>query len=108
MKELIKEALRDTEGSISSKRLTMFTGVILFVIVAITDIYFDRQPSDFVWEGILYIVLASLGMATLEKFTPYRKGNKTANGNSGVTTVHNTQNVPTLMTDSPTNKEKQK
>jgi hypothetical protein len=73
-KKALLSMISDVDGSVSSKRITTLLCVIAVLITWGVNLFGGIQPAEFVFEGLLYIVVVGLGVATAEKFS--RKGTK--------------------------------
>lgn len=68
--------ISDVDGSISSKRIVTFMCVVAMLITWAANLFWGLQITEFIFEGLLYIIVVGLGVATAEKFT--RKGTTAA------------------------------
>lgn len=77
MKESIKETLRDNDGRLSSKRVITFISIILMATITISDLFWNFEISQYIFESIMWIVISGLGTSVLEKFatTKQQKNN---------------------------------
>ena len=71
----IKNFMRDTDGSLSSKRLFAAICMVLIVIAFFANLFWDFTIEEFIFQGLMLIVGVSIGGATFEKFAP-KKGPK--------------------------------
>ena len=69
MKEFIKQMLGGMNGDVSSKRVITFVAFLLVSIAFLSNIFLDIPLKDFVYEGMLYLVAAGMGITALEKFS---------------------------------------
>ena len=69
MKEFIKQMLGGMNGDVSSKRVITFIAFLLVSIAFLSNIFLDIPLKDFVYEGMLYLVAAGMGITALEKFS---------------------------------------
>lgn len=69
MKEFIKQMLGGMDGDVSSKRVITFVAFLLVSIAFLSNIFLDIPLKDFVYEGMLYLVAAGMGITALEKFS---------------------------------------
>lgn len=74
--------LSDVDGGTSSKRFITIIAFVLLSIAFLSDMFFDIKLQEFVWDGMLYLVLGGLGFTTLEKFSVNRNRNRNRNRNS--------------------------
>lgn len=71
-----KELLRDGEdGSWSSKRLVTFLAFIFCSIAFFANLFFDRKIDANIFDGMMYIAIAGLGVTVTEKFALSRERN---------------------------------
>jgi len=68
-------------GSLSSKRLITFLAFILCSIAFISNLFFNKTVETYMFEGMVYITMAGLGVTVAEKFT-----SKTTNYQQGEST----------------------
>ena len=59
----------DVDGGTSSKRLITLVAFGLLSIAFLCNIFLEIKLEEFVWDGMLYLVLGGLGFTTLEKFS---------------------------------------
>ena len=69
MKESLKKLLSESDGKLSSKRVITFLSFILLTIGYISNIFFDIPLKAFVYDGMLYLTAAGMGITALEKFS---------------------------------------
>jgi len=69
MKEFIKQMLGGMNGDVSSKRVITFIAFLLVSVAFLSNIFLDIPLKDFVYEGMLYLVAAGMGITALEKFS---------------------------------------
>ena len=79
IKRGIKEMLHDNDGYISSKRVITIIAVLLLIVITISNLYWAYSIEPFIFESIMWIVMAGLGTATLEKFATAWKERGTPN-----------------------------
>jgi hypothetical protein len=65
----LKEAFLDVDSQTSSKRIVVFLCMIAILITWATDLWCKLTTTEFIFEGLLYIVIVGLGVATAEKFS---------------------------------------
>jgi hypothetical protein len=56
----------DGDGVYSSKRTITLCAFVLMATAFVGDIIWDIKVADFMFNGLLYIVLAGLGFTTIE------------------------------------------
>ena len=62
--------MADKDGSPSSKRLVTILATILVAIGYIANLFWDYTVEQFMFESMMYIVIAGLGITGAEKFAP--------------------------------------
>lgn len=72
MKKWFREIFLDVDGHGSSKRIITILAFIFVSIGYFAHIFWGKTIADIIWEGMLWIVMAGMGVATVEKFS--RKG----------------------------------
>ncbi len=68
LKKYITQVMQDTNGSYSSKRTVTFLCVLLMSIGFIANLFWDQTIDQFMFDSIMYIVIAGLGFSGAEKF----------------------------------------
>lgn len=72
LKNYIKQVLQDTNGSYSSKRAVTLFCVMLLSIGYIANLFWDYTVDQFMFESVMYVVIAGLGLSGAERFAPTR------------------------------------
>lgn len=72
LKSGLASMISDVDGSVSSKRVVTFLFVGAVLITWAANLFWGLQITEFIFEGMMYIVIVGLGVATAEKFS--RKG----------------------------------
>lgn len=70
IKATIKEMMSDVDGQASSKRLVTILCVILMATGFLANLFGGYKIDEFIFNAIMYIVIAGLGFTGLEKFAP--------------------------------------
>jgi len=65
-----KDMLADGNGSPSSKRWVAMIATILIAVGYIANLFWDYTVEQFMFDSVMYIVIASLGITGAEKFAP--------------------------------------
>ena len=63
-------AFPDSPNSISTKRVISLAAFICLTAGFLVDLWTDRVVSQYVFEGMMWIVIAGFGFTGLEKFAP--------------------------------------
>jgi len=58
------------DGSISSKRVITFICVFLMTLAFIANLFWGYKVDEFMYNSVMYVVIAGLGATGLEKFAP--------------------------------------
>ena len=82
----IKEIFTGVNGVLSSKRVVTFICVVLMTIGFVLDLFLDLSVPQFMYEAIMYVVIAGVGFTGAEQF---------AKGKTGVTGASQTGGEPT-------------
>jgi hypothetical protein len=69
VRNFIGQMFRGTRGDVSSKRTVTLFAFLFLSIAFLANLIFGVQVSEFMFEYMTYIVLAGLGMATMEPLT---------------------------------------
>lgn len=75
LKKYISQVLQDTNGSYSSKRFVTLLCVALMAGGFLANLFGDYTVDQFMYESVMYIVIAGLGFSGAEKFAPQRNTN---------------------------------
>lgn len=78
LKKYITQVLQDTHGSYSSKRAVTFLCTVLISIGYMANLFWDQTVDQFMFDSIMYIVIAGLGFSGAEKFAPAKAQNTSA------------------------------
>lgn len=70
VKRYFKQVLQDTNGAYSSKRAVVFLCTLLMATGFLANLFGDYTIDQFIYESIMYIVIAGLGFSGAEKFAP--------------------------------------
>jgi hypothetical protein len=62
------EPLKDSQGSISSKRVVTITTLLLIVFCVFLDLFTSFKVSEYIFDGLMWIVLSGMGFISSEKF----------------------------------------
>lgn len=66
--------LADSEnGSISSKRVITLLAFIMCSVAFMVDLFTDYETKPYLFDAMMYIVVAGLGFTASEKFAPKNK-----------------------------------
>jgi len=57
------------DGSLSSRRVVTFCAFIFCSIAFFANLFFDKKIDSTIFEGMMYIAIAGLGVTVAEKFT---------------------------------------
>lgn len=63
------EMVCDVDGNVSSKRIITFIIVVAILISWGADLFFKMETKEFIFEGLMMIVLTGLGASMAEKFS---------------------------------------
>jgi len=72
-KKWSNELISDVDGNVSSKRIVMFIVLTAILISWASDLFYKMETKDYIFEGLMIIVLTSLGTAAAEKFSLSRE-----------------------------------
>lgn len=71
MKDFLKSMLADgVDGSVSSKRVVTFIAFLLCAVGFLANLFGGFKIDEFIFNAMMYIVIAGLGFTGLEKFAP--------------------------------------
>lgn len=73
-REIIKSMFADShDGSVSSKRVVTFIAFLLCIVGFVANMFWDVTIEQFIYDSMMFIVVAGLGFTGLEKFAPKTK-----------------------------------
>lgn len=65
--------LFSNSGTASSRRfITVITSFVI-LLIALVDLFTDKSVNQFIFDGLMWIVLGGLGLLTTEKFSPKKE-----------------------------------
>lgn len=70
IKEYLKGIIADSHGNPSSKRTVTMIATLMMVIGYFANLFWDYTIDQFMFESVMYIVIAGLGITGAEKFAP--------------------------------------
>ena len=70
IKNYFKQLLQDTDGSYSSKRAVVILATVLMAVGFFANLFYSYKIDQFIYESVMYIVIAGLGFSGAEKFAP--------------------------------------
>ncbi len=65
----LKGIMEDSDGSPSSKRLVTILCVFLIAMGFVANLFWDQDVDQFMFDAIMYIVIAGLGISGAGKFS---------------------------------------
>jgi len=65
----LRDMLTDIDGGISSKRVITFLAFLLCSVAFISNIFWNYEVNNTLFENMMYIVVAGLGFTASEKFS---------------------------------------
>ena len=72
----IKDMMSDG-GNPSTKRWVAVVSTLLIAIGYIANLFWDYTIEEFIFNGVMYIVIGTLGITGVEKFAPKKPTKKT-------------------------------
>ena len=72
----IKGMMADGKGNPSSKRWIALVAMILVCVGYIANLFWDFTIEEFIFNGVMYIVIGTLGITGVEKFAPKKPTKK--------------------------------
>jgi len=76
-------SLLNQDGDASMKRFVSLVGFILMCIAFCISIFTEVKIKDFIWDGMLWVVLGGLGLTVAEKFNYRGRNSRTTLDNAG-------------------------
>lgn len=68
--DYFKGVMADKDGSPSSKRAVTLLATLLIVVGYLANLFGGYKVDEFMFESVMYIVIAGLGITGAEKFAP--------------------------------------
>jgi len=68
--------MMSVNGNPSSKRWVAVVATLLIVIGYIANLFWDYTIEEFIFNGVMYIVIGTLGITGVEKFAPKKPTKK--------------------------------
>lgn len=62
------EPLKDSQGTISSKRVVTIATLFLIILCVILDLFTSFKVSEYIFDGLMWIVLSGMGFISSERF----------------------------------------
>jgi hypothetical protein len=72
----IKDMMSDG-GNPSTKRMVAVVSTLLIATGYIANLFWDFTIEEFIFNGVMYIVIGTLGITGVEKFAPKKPTKKT-------------------------------
>lgn len=57
------------DDDVSSKRVVALVGFFLLCVGFVMSLFIEVKIKEFIWDGMLWIVLGGLGLTVVEKFS---------------------------------------
>lgn len=70
---ILSEAVKNDDGQTSMRRIVTFSAMMLMYGIVILDIFTDYKVSEFIFDGLLILLLGGLGTIASEKFFNKKK-----------------------------------
>lgn len=67
--KFLKDMMSDVDGHVSSKRIVVFLCTAALLISWAYNLKYGVKVEEFIFEGLLYVVVVGLGVTTAEKFS---------------------------------------
>lgn len=68
LKNYLKDVMTDSHGNPSSKRAVTLLATLMMIIGYFANLFWDFTVDQFIYESIMYVVIAGLGITGAEKF----------------------------------------
>lgn len=69
-RDYLKGVMADDNGNPSSKRAVTLVATLMMIIGYFANLFWDYTVDQFIYESIMYVVIAGLGITGAEKFAP--------------------------------------
>lgn len=67
--KVLSDAVSDAQGQVSSKRLVTLIAFAITCLTYFVDMFTSFTVSEFLFDGMIWIVVAGLGFISSEKFS---------------------------------------
>jgi len=74
MRKILYSMLKDgDDNTISSKRVVTFLSFVLCAIAFVANLFWGFEVKQFMFESMIYLAMAGLGVTVAERFAPKEK-----------------------------------
>lgn len=80
MKQFFLDLL-NSSSKVSSRRFIAILAFIVIIVIAFIDLFTSNTISEFIFDALMWIVLAGMGFATSDKFSTKGKKDETTDTN---------------------------
>lgn len=77
--KFLSDVLKDVDSAYSSKRLVVLLATTSLITAFFSNLFFNYTIDQFIFDGMMYIVLAGLGIVGAEKFSNTAKRDQNGN-----------------------------
>ena len=70
------KSLWSSDGEVSTKRIISLVGFILLCIAFTINIFREVKLKEYIWDGMLWVVLGGLGLTVADKFNYKNRNNR--------------------------------
>lgn len=74
IKDYLKGVMADSDGNPSSKRAVTLIATLMMIIGYFANLFWDYTVDQFMFDAVMYVVIAGLGITGAEKFAPSKVG----------------------------------
>ncbi len=69
------QSLLSSNGSVSSKRFIGILASFVMFTIALVDLFTNNTVEDYIFDGLMWIVIAGLGFVASEKLNMFERKN---------------------------------
>jgi hypothetical protein len=70
---VLSEAIKDKHGQNSSKRIVTMSAFLMVCLAFFVDLFTPFTLSEFIFDGLMWIVVAGLGFISSENISLFKK-----------------------------------
>lgn len=68
----LSDSIKDDSGQTSSKRLITLLSFLMICVASFLDMFTSFKISEFIFDGLMWIVVAGLGFISSERFSNFK------------------------------------
>lgn len=72
----LSDSIKDDSGQTSSKRLITLLSFLMICVASFLDMFTSFKISEFIFDGLMWIVVAGLGFISSERFSNFKNNGR--------------------------------